>query len=295
MDISHYIESQWLRRILLILLGLIIVYLSSFYLKKGVNKAISESDRKYRARKAINIFSYLLILVFIAFVFNDKLGNLGIAIGVTGAGIALALQEVILSFAGWLFIVFTGKVSVGQRIKIKEIKGDVIDISIMGTTLMELGDWISGDQYNGRMVSISNSYVFKEAIQNYSSEFPFLWDEVQIPIRHHSDHALAREIFEKVAVEICGDYAQRSVKKWTEMGNRFMVEKARVDPMISLVFDQNWITFTIRYVVDYKLRRTTKDKVFTRILEELDKHKDRIQIATSAMEVTIPQGDKSHD
>ncbi|MEQ8323730.1 MAG: mechanosensitive ion channel [Vicingaceae bacterium] len=288
MEFTELISSPLLRRLFFVALGIIVAYTAAFYLKKGINKSISDSDRKYRARKAINVFSYLFIIGLIAFIYNDKLGNLGIAIGVTGAGVALALQEVILSVAGWIVIVFSGKVTVGQRVKIGQIKGDIMDISVMSTTLMELGDWISGDLYNGRIVSLSNSYVFKETIHNYSAGYPFLWDEIQIPLRHQSDYQLAQKLFEEIAEEVCGDYALKSAEKWAQLSNKYMVENARVKPMVSLSFDQNWITFTIRYVVDYKMRRTTKNSIYRRVLEELKNNGDAIQVATAAMEVTIP-------
>lgn len=62
------------------------------------------------------------------------------------------------------------------------IKGDVVDISILRTTLMEVGEWVKGDLYSGRTVRIANSFVFKEPVFNYSGDFPFLWDEVIVPV-----------------------------------------------------------------------------------------------------------------
>ena len=114
----------------------------------------------------------------VIFVYSDKLGNVGVALGVAGAGIAFALQEVIISIAGWFSIMIGGIVGIGQRIKVGDLKGDIIDIGVLNTTIMEIGDWVDGDLYNGRIVNISNSFVFKEKVHNYSAEYPFLWDEI---------------------------------------------------------------------------------------------------------------------
>jgi small-conductance mechanosensitive channel len=132
---------------------------------------------------------------------------------------------------------------------------------------------------------MANSFVFKENIHNYSAEFPFLWDEITVPIRLNSDYKSARKIFIRVLDEVCGDYAKQSQLKWKKMSNKFRVEEAQVLPMVSLVFSENWITFTLRYVVDYKKRRGTKDIIFSRILDEIHEHKN-IQIASTAMEIT---------
>lgn len=283
--ILDWFNDPFVKRIAYILIGLIFLFFTNFLVKKWLNRSISNTDNKYKARKAVNFFAYFLFIIIILIVFNDKIKNIGVFLGVFAAGIAFALQEVIMSFAGWLNIIITGKISVGQRIKVGEIKGDVIDIGVMSTTFMEVGEWVNGDLYNGCISSMANSFVFKENIHNYSAEFPFLWDEITVPIRLNSDYKSARDIFTKVLDEVCGDYAQQSQLKWKKMNNKFRVEEAQVLPMISLVFNENWITFTLRYVVDYKKRRGTKDIIFSRILDELKEHKN-IQIASSAMEIT---------
>ena len=283
--ILDWFNEPFVRRIAYIILGLVFIFFANFFVKKWLNRSITNTDNKYKARKTVNFFAYFLFMLIILIVFNDKIKNIGVVLGVFAAGIAFALQEVIMSFAGWLNIIITGKISVGQRIKVGEIKGDVIDIGIMSTTFMEVGEWVNGDLYNGCISSMTNSFVFKENIHNYSAEFPFLWDEINVPIRINSDYKSARNIFIKVLDEVCGDFSKQSQLKWKKMSNKFRVEEAQVLPMVTLVFNENWITFTLRYVVDYKKRRGTKDIIFSRILDEIQEH-ENIQIASSAMEIT---------
>lgn len=116
---------------------------------------------------------------------------------VTGAGIAVALQAVIASLAGWVAIAFGRFYSTGDRIQLGGVKGDVIDIGILRTTLMEVGQWVDGDLYNGRIVRIANSFVFKEPVFNYSADFPFLWDEIKLPIRYGSGWAYTSTVLQR--------------------------------------------------------------------------------------------------
>ena len=279
-------ETPFTQRIIAILLGITIILILRFFAIKALNRTISNNDHLYWSRKALNLFGYLLIVVVILLTFNDKLGNVGVALGVAGAGIAFALQEVIVSLAGWINIILTGAVSVGQRVKIGDVKGDIIDIGVMNTTIMELGDWVNGDLYNGSIATLANSFIFKEKVHNFSAEYPFLWDELVVPIRTETDYEYARQVFTKVVEEVCGEYARQSEGHWQAMKRKFKIEDARVQPMISLSFNENWISFTLRYVVDFKQRRSTKDKIYTHLLEEIKKSDGRITIATSAMEVT---------
>jgi len=289
-QLNETLISYWneplIRRAITLIIGFAIVLIIRFFVKRALNRSIKSTDSKYKARKALNFSVYLLMILMIIIVYNDKVNNLGVALGMVGAGIAFALQEVIMSIAGWLNIITAGTISIGQRVKIGNIKGDVIDIGVFSTTLMEVGEWVDGDLYNGRIAIITNSFVFNEEVHNYSGEYPFLWDEVYIPIRLESDYKEAREVFTKILTEVCGEYAEKSQVQWTRLTNKYRVEEAQVSPMVTLRFDQNWITFTLRYVVDYKQRRSTKDIIYARILEAIKEQKGRIRIASSAMEVT---------
>jgi small-conductance mechanosensitive channel len=141
--------------------------------------------------------------------FEDRLGRLSLALGVAGAGLVVALQDVIASFAGWFGINFSRLFTMGDRIQIGEIKGDVIDVSILRTTLMEIGNWVSGDLYNGRVVRIPNSFVLKGPVFNYSQGFQFIWDEISVLFTTTSDCQLAREMLLRVARQAIGEYLSR--------------------------------------------------------------------------------------
>ena len=283
---GQWITSETLDRLFILSLAIVIIFILIYFSRRAIEKHVEDLDKKYRARKVPSILAYVLIFISIMLVYSDKIGNVSVALGLAAAGIAFALSEVITSFAGWISITFTNQVRVGERVRIGEIKGDIIDISVLKTTIMEVGDWIDVDLYNGRITTILNSFVFKLAIQNYSADYPFVWDEIKIPLRLASDFKLAKEVFTDVTKEICGSYAEHSKTVWTHLQNKYRIEKAKVDPMITMHFDQSWITFTIRYVVDYTQRRTTKDKLYSRILEEIRKRESSLMIATTAMEVT---------
>jgi small-conductance mechanosensitive channel len=267
-------------------ISLAILYLLVRFAQRSVSRYIQESTTRYRLRKSVAFLGYFLGVVVVGTVFSQRLSGLTVAFGVAGAGIAFALQEVIASAAGWFAISFGQFYSPGDRVQLGGIKGDVIDIGMLRTTLMECGQWVNGDLYNGRIVRIANSFVFKEPVFNYSADFPFLWDEITLPVRYGSDWEFARQVFAKVVNEICVDFALQSRKAWDEAVKKYQLEDAKIEPMITLAANDNWIEFTARYVVDYRKRRFVKDRIFTRILEEIDKSEDRIRLASATFEVT---------
>jgi small-conductance mechanosensitive channel len=180
------------------------------------------------------------------------------------------------------------------------IKGDVIDISLLRTTLMEIGEWVRGDAYSGRIVRIANSFVFKEPVFNYSGDFPFLWDEMVIPVKYGSNYRLARQIIQDSANVVVGDYSRSAKETWETMVKKYMVEEASVEPLVSMSANDNWVEFNLRYVVDFKRRRGTKDAITMRILEEIEASQGQVAIASAtfalveapALEIRL-SGDKN--
>jgi small-conductance mechanosensitive channel len=271
-------------------IGILIIGVLVRFFRRFLFRYIKDSDNRYRARKFVTFVGYIIGLTVIGIIFSDKLGGLTVALGVAGAGIAFALQEVIASVAGWLAVSAGNFYKTGDRIQLGGIMGDVIDIGILRTTLMECGQWVKADLYNGRIVRVANSFVFKEPVFNYSGDFKFLWDEIVMPVKFGCDYKLSRELFYKVANEVTGEYAQRAKSAWQEMVNKYRIEDATVEPMITIRVTDNWMEFTIRYIVDYKKRRMTKDILFTRIIEEIDKTDGRVGIASTTLQlVDLPE------
>ena len=284
--------KQWLfnpivGRLVAALVGVLIVGAVVRLVQRSLSRYLKDADSRYKARKFVLFLGYVAAILVIGAVFSDKLGGLNIALGVAGAGIAFALQEVIASLAGWVAISFSNFYRTGDRVQLGGTKGDVIDIGMLRTTIMEVGEWVKGDLYNGRVVRVANSFVFKEPVYNYSGEFPFLWDEITIPVKYGSDYRKARELLEIIVRELVGEYAEHAKLAWKELVKKYLIEDAKVEPTVTMTADENWMTFTIRYVMDYKLRRTTKDRLFTRIIEEFEKTEGRVAIASTSSEITL--------
>lgn len=268
------------------LAGLLIVVALVGFFKKHLSRYIADPDSRYRARKFVSFLAYFLYIIVLLIVFSSRLSGLTVAFGVVGAGIAFALQEVIASVAGWIAISLGNFYKTGDRIQLGGITGDVIDIGILRTTLMECRQWVSSDLYNGRIVRVANSFVFKEPVFNYSGDFPFLWDEITVPVKHGCDYRLAREIFKRTADEVAGEFVPYARESWSEMVRTYRIEDAAIEPAVTLIVNDNWLEFTIRYAVDYKKRRATKDLLFTRILEDIEKTNGGVQIASTTVNIT---------
>jgi small-conductance mechanosensitive channel len=284
-QIQEYLYNPTVGKIVSFLIGIAVIWLLINAIQKNLFSKIKDNDNRYKAKKFSSFIGYFLTILLLTIIFSDRLGNLTVALGVAGAGIAFALQEVIASFAGWLAIMFGGFYNTGDRVQLGGIKGDVMDIGVLRTTIMETGQWVDGDLYNGRIVLIANSYVFKEPVFNYSGDFPFLWDEIKIPIQYGSDYDKAREIILRAGIEVAGDLTIKSKQKWTSLQNKYRLEDAKTEPMITLVANDNWAEYTLRYVVGYKKRRITKSELFTKILTEIETTNGAVKMASTTFQL----------
>lgn len=283
--INKWLYDATLGKLIALVGGMILIWLLVKLFQKKVIRVIKNNDHKYKAKKISAFVGYILVVILALTIYSSKLGGFTVALGVAGAGIAFALQEVIASVAGWMAIMFGGFFNTGDRVQLGGIKGDVIDIGVLRTTLMETGQWVDGDLYNGRIVRVANSFVFKEPVFNYSADFPFLWDEIKIPVQYGSDYLATKDLLLKIAIEVAGDLSTQSKEKWNKLVNKYLLENAQTEPMVTLTANDNWVEFTVRYVVDYKKRRFTKNELFTKILTAAEKVPFKMKFASATFQV----------
>ncbi|MBT8236459.1 MAG: mechanosensitive ion channel family protein [Bacteroidia bacterium] len=274
----------------------VLVFLLIAWFRKNLKKRLPDNAVKYKAQKGIEVLGYLLIIVLTISYFTGTIKDFGLAIGLLTAGITITLQELILSIAGSFYIFFVRVYKPGDRIEINGIKGDVIDIDSIYTTMMEIGEWVSSDNYSGRIVKLSNAFVFKGPVYNYSQDFPFVWDEFDLPIRYGSDVELAKKIVIEEAKEILSEYVSESITKWKKVVEKYYIENAQVDPTLAITLTDNWIKFNLRYIVDYRKRRFTRHLLNERIGNKIEATEGKVLLASSTLEIIrIPTVDINKD
>ncbi|WP_086478113.1 mechanosensitive ion channel family protein [Arenibacter amylolyticus] len=290
-ELLDFFDNPIVVRVTKLLLWVLFIVLVIGFLRKLLKKRISDLSIRYKAQKGVEVIGYLLIGILVLISFTvDNIENYTVIIGLFTAGITFTLQELILSIAGSFYIFFVRVYKPGDRIEINGIKGDVIDIDSIYTTLMEMGEWVSSDNYSGRIIKISNAFVFKGPIKNYSMDFPFIWDELDILITFDSDVELAKKIMLDTATSLLSEYTASSMAKWEEMVAHYYIENATLEPTLALRITDNWIALNLRYITDYKLRRVTKNKLFHQISQAVSATDGKVNLASTTLQLLkIPE------
>lgn len=267
------------------LVWVVLIFILVAWVRRLLKKNLPDNSIKYKTQKGVEILGYIFVVLITITYFTGSIKDFGLAIGLLTAGITITLQEIILSIAGSFYIFLVKVYKPGDRIEINGIKGDVIDIDSIYTTMMEIGEWISSDNYTGRIVKLSNAFVFKGPVYNYSQDFPFLWDEFNLPIRYGSDIELAKSIVITVAQENLSEYVKDSVQEWKSIVDKYYVEDAQVDPSLAITLTDNWVQFNLRYIVDYKKRRMTKNLLNQEISKKIQETNGKVTLASTTVEI----------
>lgn len=234
-----------------------------------VSRKIRDAKARYSFRKTIQLLFILISFVVVLRIWIPNPQALLVAYGLVAAGVAIALQDVFKNFAGSLFVFASGIYRVGDRIEVNSLFGDVIDIGLFYTSLIELREWVDGDQTTGRITLLPNSYVLNSAVHNYTKDHGLIWDEIELPITHTSDWKKAIEIIRPIADERTAEMAARAKKEIPKLERRYFLSKRSFEPNIFVTPTDNWIMLRVRYAVDVKERRSVRNALYESILEQV--------------------------
>lgn len=251
----------------------LVALLALWVIKRAIGRSSLEADQRFRAIRFSRVVVWVAAILGLVMVWRPLGGNLGPAIGLATAGFAFAMQEVIGAIAGWFNITFGNIFRVGDRIQMGNAAGDVIDISLLKTRLMEIGspDTTSGiksAQYTGRVVTVSNKASFTGPVHNYSSYFDYIWEEVEIAIPHHNDWQAADLILERTARDISSEKGAREAM--ADVRRRFPVPATEVEPEVFVSIDEDYVRLAARFVVPIRAARSVEDQLIRRIYLELE-------------------------
>ena len=258
-------------------------------------RALEDTVSKYYLRKSIKYVAVGVAFIAIAIIWRAFAGEVSVVLGLFAAGVAFALQEVIGAFAGWFNILFGRIYRVGDRVQIGSqrgnltVRGDVIDITPLRTTILEIGDpqddmsWIRGRQYTGRIVTVSNKMTFTEPVHNYTAHFEYLWEELILGFPYRADwHAAETIMLEEVRKASMTSDARTAMDA---MARRYPVPRVELEPRIYTRATDNWMELSARFVVPVRTSRGTKDAITRSIRDRLDAA--GIELAVPASEVAV--------
>jgi small-conductance mechanosensitive channel len=282
---NYWYNNVHLSRIAITIIILAIIYIGFILVleDKYVNR-IMDSQKRYYTSKSI-YFAYIFInFIAVWIIWVEDLQTIVLSFGLVAAAFTLTMQDVAKNFAGGLSILFNRIYRVGDRIEIDSKKGDVIDIDIFYTTIMEINGWVSGEQPTGRLTIIPNSYVLSNITNNYTKDFDFLWDEIYLPITYSSDWKAAKVLITNAISQEAGMVEELAEREISDMERKYFLSRGSMNAEIFVSLTDNWIELRARYVTPVRQRRTIRSRISQKILEDIETS-ENIKIASQTVDI----------
>lgn len=258
-------------KLIISVISIFVFYLLAALACRLINRKVEDLKKKYNARKTAYYIAILLMLLSLSFIWIRDLSKLTVILSVLGAGLVVALQELILCIAGWFVIAFRKPFDTGDRIEIGGIKGDVIDVKFLQTSLLEIGNWVVEDQSTGRVIHMPNSMVFRHPVFNYTRDFEFIWNEIKVVVTFESDWKAAREIVLRHAQEEADRIKKEVDRLIRRMTTQYLIYYEKLTPIVYVKIVGHGIELSLRYLTEAKKRRSTQDEISRNILDDFGK------------------------
>ncbi len=270
----EYLQSPNIQKLLFSLLTILVAYVISLLINRIINKAVADMKKRYTARKAVVYILSALAIINIVLIWLKEQASVATLVGITGAGLTLALHQPVTSIAGWLLLLIRRPYDTGDRVQIGNVKGDVIDIRLFYTSLLEIGNWVGSDQSTGRVVHCPNSKIFTESIFNYTRGFEYIWNEIKIVVTFESDWEKAKKIILDAAIKDELDHGKSVKEKIAHMSRKYLIHYEKLTPVVWANIVDFGAELTLRYLTDARKRRSSQDKICQIILEKFNKEPD---------------------
>jgi len=271
---TSFLRNSYFLNILYTALSFFVLYLISNSLHRMINRHVHDLKRRHHMRKIAFYTCFIIFMLVSLGIWTTTMPSLTTMVSFVGAGIALALHEVILSIAGWVLINIKKPYEVGERIEADGIRGDIIDIGVFHTMMIEVGQWVDADQSTGRIVSIPNSSVFRKPIYNYTKEFAFIWHEIPILVTFESNFDKARELIVNIAMENAEEVQATMDMMIKKMSDRYMVHYKKLTPVVYTRIVDSGVLLTLRYLTAPQKRRNSEDVISRKVLDAFNHSPD---------------------
>ena len=292
--------SQQIQKMFIIFIIIVILSVIAFLVKLALKKYFSQNENYYMTNKIINFTLVFLIIMVLLFSYIDNVSYLVTILGFASAGIAIALKDWFMSIFGWMVIVTSGSIQVGDRIKVSrnnvEAVGDVLDISLFKITIREDITYTSYtvNRRSGRIFFIPNNYIFSELISNYThSGLRTVWDGIDITITFDSNHKKAQKIARDILKHYSKGYTDITRKQLSKMRSKYQLRATGVEPRVFTFVEPQGIVISSWYLTNSYAALVLRSTISPEILDAFMKEDD-IHIAYPTQQININRTDNAY-
>ena len=280
--------------------ALVVVRWVARMLVRAVLRGRSHTRGRFWSRQGINLATAVVVGLGLISIWFDNGLHAAAAVGVLTAALAFAMQKAVTSFAGYFLILRGDIFSIGDRIVMGGVRGDVIALGFLRTTILEMGQpsgddddkvpmWVQARQYTGRIVTVTNGAIFDDPVYNYSRDFPFIWEELHVPVKFGADADLAEQLMLEAAHRHALKRSDIGAGVMHQLRRRYFVpaEEVSLEPEVFVRLTSSWLELALRFVVPTHDIRRVKSAISKDIAKAFAEHDIEVASGTYAI-VEVP-------
>ncbi len=270
-----------LRRLLMGVLLIVLVLAIAKSIRVYLISQIENKPARYNLTRVLNlIMVFAIVIIGLSFLYATWYMAL-VSLGILSLILGFALQTPITSFIGWIYLLIRQPYRVGDRIKIGDAKGDVIDVSYFDTTLWEVGGpYLSTEHPSGRIIKFPNSLVLNQTVYNFSWPlFPYIWNEIKFQVAYDTDLEFVARTMREIVEEEIGEQMIDLVRVYRELLSQTPVDELEIQerPVVHFRTNENtWLEAIVRYLVHPKESGRVKTRLTRKLLEKLNADAERV-------------------
>ncbi len=250
--------------IVVVLLGVFMAGLLIDRKRAGNGEEIQRTEAMYSVAKVSVQVLGLLVIVFLVL---GMPGQATTILGLAGAGLTVALKDFIVAFFGWFVLMGKNGLHVGDWVEIKGVGGEVVEITLLRTVLLETGSWSDAGHPTGRRVAFVNSFAIEGHYFNFSTSGQWMWDELQVLIPSGQEPYPIIEGIKQLVDQDTEANARQAEQEWQKATTRYRVRAFSAAPGINVVPTGAGIEVRVRYITRAHERHETRKRLYQAVME----------------------------
>jgi small-conductance mechanosensitive channel len=255
-----------LQSVLWILLICLVVYFTGRLIDRYFVDLAADKRRLVSLRAVVWFAVQAVGLLLIVFVILGMPSQAPTVLGLAGAGLTVALKDFIVGFVGWFVLMGRNGIRVGDWVEINGVGGEVVEISLLRTTLLETGNWTDTGHPTGRKVTFVNSFAIEGHYFNFSTSGQWLWDELTVSVPTGENPYPVIEAIQKLVVKETESNAHMAEEEWQKASTRYKVQNFSARPAINLRPTGGGVEVHVRYITRAQERQATRAHLYEAIV-----------------------------
>ncbi len=253
------------------------ILMLAFLLARGVERVLGETSADHKRlltlRTVIRFSLKTAALVAVVFVLFGAPEQMPTIIGLVGAGLTVALQGFIVGFCGWFILMGRNGIRVGDFVEINGVGGEVVEIGLLRTVLLETGNATGSGSPTGRQVAFVNSYAVSGHYFNFSTSGQWLWDELVVQVPTGEDSSAMVESILQIVTKETEENARQAEQEWQRVTHRYGVKSFSAAPSISLRPASLGVEAIVRYITQVQDRYEVRSRLYQAVVELMQQRK----------------------